>query len=255
MADDLLSFMDTPDMSKMAAGEAQYASRVLSESNTTFEFSPKANPLSAKPKELKSTSSEEAPTRASADQTAGLGSLKHYPQPIFLLSKDFHLIETNMQGMAAIDKHWVSLSSSNQLHFISSENDKLVTQIITELLNTNKEDQYLGSRRFVLRSVDTLFRSFTLNRESKDNSNFILTIHSDLRPTENKVHCLAKAFGLSHSETQVIKMMIAGLKPKEIAFEMGLSLNTVRSHLRTLYAKMQVKDYNDALIHAVRLLA
>ena len=49
-------------------------------------------------------------------------------------------------------------------------------------------------------------------------------------------------------------MMVAGLKPKEIAYEIGISLNTVRSHLRTLYAKMQVRDYNEALTLAVRLL-
>jgi len=65
---------------------------------------------------------------------------------------------------------------------------------------------------------------------------------------------VARAFGLSSSETKIVALMVAGKKPKEIAYDTGLSLNTVRTHLRTLYAKMQVRDYNEALTQAVRLL-
>ena len=72
---------------------------------------------------------------------------------------------------------------------------------------------------------------------------------------KEKINILAQAFSLSISESSILNLMVDGLKPKEIAYEKDISLFTVRSHLRTLYAKMDVRNYNDCLILAVRLLS
>lgn len=175
----------------------------------------------------------------------------HFPQPIFLLKQDLQLIETNQQGKLAINKLWLGLNK-NKLNFNSKQNNIYVKKLIEQLYEGSNE---LMSQRFLLRSIDMIYRPYVLSRESETNDNLLLTIQYDLSNTENKLKSLSQVFSLSSSETNIVKMMIKGMKPKEIAYEAGISLNTVRSHLRTLYAKMQVRNYSEALMQAVRLLA
>jgi len=190
-------------------------------------------------------------------QTERLKPFKHFPQPIFLFQPNLELIESNLQGEKAIEKHWVGLRG-NKLHFNCRKNNAHVNRVIEQLcvdIECESETQNFNhSERFVLRNIDMVYRAYTLSRESRYSDNLILSIQGDITYSERKIKTLARAFGLSSSETRIVNMMVAGKKPKEIAYEAGISLNTVRTHLRTLYAKMQVRDYNEALTQAVRLL-
>ncbi|MBX2848770.1 MAG: helix-turn-helix transcriptional regulator [Acidiferrobacterales bacterium] len=181
-----------------------------------------------------------------------LRCLKHFPQPIFLIKKDMTLVETNEQGKLAIENNWVGLNRNKKLHFNCRDNDNYVHEIVTSL--TRNADS-TPSQRFILRSLDMQHRVSTLALQSTHkNSNLIFSIHDELLPNDRMMQSFSRAFGLSSSESKIVKLMVKGLKPKEIAFELGISLNTVRSHLRTLYAKMQVRSYNDALTQAIKLI-
>ena len=184
-----------------------------------------------------------------------LSAFQHFPIPVFLFNIELELIETNLQGEKALDNHWLGVYA-NKLHFNSRANDLYVNRVIERLRQSQGDnpEETIGSERFVLRNVDNVCRAYTLSRESRYTDNLVLTIQGDITCTDEKIEILARAFGLSKSESRIVKMMVEGMKPKEIAYEAGISLNTVRSHLRTLYAKMQVRDYNDALTEAVRLL-
>ena len=108
--------------------------------------------------------------------------------------------------------------------------------------------------RFVLPCIDGVYRAYTLSKHNSVDAEFILTIQDDVINDERRIAALSRAFSLTPSETNVLSLMVMGNKPKEIAYEAGVSLCTVRSHLRTLYAKMNVRNYNDALKEAIRLL-
>ena len=188
---------------------------------------------------------------------ANNGSRFHYleysPQAVFLLRDDMQLIEVNEQGAQAIERHWVGLQA-NKLHFNCSKTNEFVKGIMSQITQPNPV-----SRSFVLHCIDSVFRTYTLMHnpaayDSQQYREYVLTIQSDLICDDDKINTLAQAFSLSESESRILKLMVGGLKPKEIAYEKGISLCTVRSHLRTLYAKMNVRNYNDALILAVRLL-
>ena len=180
--------------------------------------------------------------------------LKHSPQAAFILRDDMELIEANERGVHAIEMHWIGLAS-NKVHFNCAKTDQYVKGVLSQITHSEP-----ASRSFILPCVDSVYRSYTLMHDpfeydSKDHKEYFLTIQSDLICDNDKINTLAQAFSLSDSESKILKLMVSGLKPKEIAFEKGISLCTVRSHLRTLYAKMNVRNYNDALILAVRLLS
>ena len=190
------------------------------------------------------------------EQASKLSSFRHFPLPIFLITRHLDVIELNIRAHAAVEQGWIA-TRDGKLSFNSSANTELAMRIVEKLFSQSVQGKtgYPHSERFVLRNPDTEYRAYTLSRESHTTDNMILTIQGNLEPDDLKMQTLIEAFGFSRREAKIMEMMIAGMKPKEIAYEAGISLNTVRSHLRTLYAKMQVRDYNHALSQAVRLLA
>jgi len=182
-------------------------------------------------------------------QPDSLDVFKHYPQPIFLIDQNMNLLEQNLKGAQAIDKHWLA-TISGKLHFNSKKNDNHVLKVMESLKSGKRH-----SERFVFPSGDAVYRAYTITKAaSSSNSNFLLCIHDNMVDSKQRMKAVMKAFSLSSSESKVLNSMVNGLKPKQIAYEVGISLYTVRSHLRTLYAKMHVRDYNEALMLAVRLL-
>lgn len=64
---------------------------------------------------------------------------------------------------------------------------------------------------------------------------------------------LARAFGLSSPEAEVLRRLLQGLAPKDIARVLCMSTNTVRAHLRTLYLKVGVRGIPGLIRETVRL--
>jgi LuxR family transcriptional regulator, maltose regulon positive regulatory protein len=63
--------------------------------------------------------------------------------------------------------------------------------------------------------------------------------------------------GLSPGELRVLRYLPTNLSRPEIASELSVSLNTVGTHLRSIYAKLGVQDRSSAVRRAreLRLLA
>ena len=58
---------------------------------------------------------------------------------------------------------------------------------------------------------------------------------------------------LSERELEVLRLMAAGLKHKEIAEELVISMNTVRHHTRNIYGKLGVHRRAQAVAKAKEL--
>ncbi len=64
---------------------------------------------------------------------------------------------------------------------------------------------------------------------------------------------LAQRFALTNREQEVLHHLIAGKARKEIASVMKLSEDTVRSYLRTLYAKLGARSRVEAAMLWLRM--
>jgi DNA-binding NarL/FixJ family response regulator len=56
-----------------------------------------------------------------------------------------------------------------------------------------------------------------------------------------------EAGGLTPKEKEILKALAKGLRYKEIADEMNISIDTVRTHARKIYEKLQVQSRTEAL--------
>ncbi|MEI7627091.1 MAG: response regulator transcription factor [Bacteroidota bacterium] len=63
----------------------------------------------------------------------------------------------------------------------------------------------------------------------------------------SKVTELQDQFSLTTREKEILICLEKGLRYKEIAFNLSISMDTVRSHIRNIYEKLQVQSRTDAL--------
>ena len=62
-----------------------------------------------------------------------------------------------------------------------------------------------------------------------------------------KVHKVSREFGLTHREEEILYCLATGMKRAEIEEKFTLSENTVRTHMRHIYAKLDVHSYEQAV--------
>ena len=86
---------------------------------------------------------------------------------------------------------------------------------------------------------------------------YVLDVLRGISPTPERQPSLAAARELSPGELRVLRYLPTNLSRPEIAGELSVSLNTVNTHLRSIYAKLQVRNRSSAVQRArdLRLLA
>lgn len=62
-----------------------------------------------------------------------------------------------------------------------------------------------------------------------------------------------KALGLTRREIEMLGFLAQGKSNKEIARDLGLSPNTIKTHLANLYEKLRVKNRTQAVMSAAEL--
>lgn len=58
---------------------------------------------------------------------------------------------------------------------------------------------------------------------------------------------------LSAREREIVRAIVAGLRPAEIAVRLGIARKTVETHLDNVYAKLGVHTRHDLIGQALRL--
>ena len=71
----------------------------------------------------------------------------------------------------------------------------------------------------------------------------------DGRPTRNRrdEHLPGHHWGLTHRESEVVALLAAGLRNREIAEALFVSIDTVKSHLASAFRKLGVRNRAEAV--------
>lgn len=75
---------------------------------------------------------------------------------------------------------------------------------------------------------------------------FLINVR-EIRPTmDADMQLIIDHFGISRSEAPILYGLAKAVCPKEISRSLGLSVFTIRSHIRSIYAKLKVKNAAEA---------
>ncbi len=109
----------------------------------------------------------------------------------------------------------------------------------------------------VFRAMQTGARSYLLKDMSTEEiAGTIRAVHqgrTEVPPRiAERLAARAQRQALSPREQEVLQLLVRGRSNKEIGAHLFISEETAKSHLKTLFAKLKVRDRTDAAISAVR---
>lgn len=80
----------------------------------------------------------------------------------------------------------------------------------------------------------------------------VLDLVRHLDPESRSRHAGAARVDLTDRETEVLRCLVQGMSYKRVAQQLDISLDTVRSHVRSVYSKLQVHSVAEAVSRALR---
>ncbi len=108
------------------------------------------------------------------------------------------------------------------------------------LMKTTRLEVYIGILALVFVGVGIWFGTTVINKEQKVSLETVPPINPD-------------QFDISNREYEVLELMATGMTNHEIAKELFISVNTVKTHIGSLYTKLDVGRRTQAVRRAREL--
>lgn len=165
----------------------------------------------------------------------------------FLLSSTCRVLEMNPAAEAAvIEGQFVSVRRG-VLAFACERSNTMLTRAVAAVCDRQEQ-----RRRDFFRGADLEWRAVETIRAPGCDAAFVTFRPST--PLVSGLSRLAEAFGLTPTESSVLSALVQGHAPKEIGRRLSISTATVRTHLRSIFAKLDVHGISGTLRLAVRLV-
>lgn len=168
------------------------------------------------------------------------------PGPRFEIDPDGHVLAANPAGQLLIANRTIGLSGGRLRFGAASSNRRLERAIVLAR-------QY-PRQKLILRRMDGAWRAAELH-SAPNLPTVLLLFSSDEDPQPQAFAALAEAFELTRGEARVLQALCMGACPKEIAQQLDVSEHTVRSHLRAIYAKLNVRGLANTIRLAIQLVS
>jgi len=183
--------------------------------------------------------------------TGGLQLVGSFPdcrnvqQEVSQLRPDVVLMDIDMPGISGIQATAIvkAISPATQVMMLTVFDEE--ERIFDAIRN--------GASGYLLKSIspsEIISAIFDVNRGgSPMTANVARKV---LRYFQHKPGAEQPDYGLSPREFDIIKGLMKGFSYKLIADELDISIDTVRSHIRHIYDKLQVNSKTEAILKAVR---
>lgn len=167
--------------------------------------------------------------------------------PGFVLDSNGRFLCANIEGRALIADERLKLLSTQDIRLGDAQSDDELLRGVRRAAEPAHGVQY-----FIARLRDGDHRPAQVRRTGS--GSVVLSFRPEFALTSDGMESLARQFGLTHAESQVLEGLCRGRCPKQIAKTETSSEHTIRAHLRSIYAKLGTRNLTTAALMAVQLL-
>ncbi|NRG17787.1 helix-turn-helix transcriptional regulator [Rhizobiales bacterium] len=173
-----------------------------------------------------------------------------YERAAFVVDSEARLIEANEHAGRLLECGADVRLRGSFIEFAEKNRQHSFSDTLTEL-----HDRSTGSRReFIIERPSTGRRPIHVEIQKISGVDHFLIIAVDLNDTSiGPMARLRQVFDLTSREADIARLMATPLTEAEIALSLGISTNTLRSHRKTIYAKLNVANRVDLTLLLHRL--
>lgn len=160
------------------------------------------------------------------------------------LKPDIVLMDVRMPGMNGVEATALIKKIDPSI--------KVIIQTVVEDEETIFSSLRAGAEGYILKS--TLGDKIIQSIRDVYNGGAVITPSIALRVTKyfNSSSVIREENNLSDREKEVLKLLTDGMSYKMVATTLGISYNTVNSHIRKIYQKLSVNSISEAVSFALK---
>ena len=168
---------------------------------------------------------------------------------VVLLDVKGKVLDSNAVGRAVLANGNGLMVRNDRLAFADGEIDRRFDR----LLKANGDASVVAAKikRPGAVSCRVLVTPVTLDGQAHT-AGFLALIYAPAERREITSEVLLEIYGLTRAQADVARQLYAGLSVEETAARLGLSLNTVRTHLKQIFSKCEVQSQAE-LMHTLAL--
>jgi DNA-binding CsgD family transcriptional regulator len=170
------------------------------------------------------------------------------PLPVLLIGAGGMLLEASRSGRQLLERGAAVSLRNSTICFFDARSQETFLRALTSVISRRT----LNSK-IIVRGTDGTWRRVDLVGCGPNGREQAFMRFATEPLSAFDIEAVMQAFGLSGAESEVLRRLVEGLAPKEIADTLSTSPNAVRSHLRLLYLKMNVRGIAGLIRHTVRL--
>ena len=164
---------------------------------------------------------------------------------VVLLDVKGRVLDSNAVGRAVLANGNGLMVRNDRLAFADGEIDRRFDR----LLKANGDARVVAAKieRPGAVSCRVLVTPVTLDGQSHT-AGFLALIYAPAERRDITSEVLLEIYGLTRAQADVARQLYAGLSVEETAARLGLSLNTVRTHLKQIFSKCEVQSQAELML-------
>lgn len=188
--------------------------------------------------------------------SASMALIENLPVSVVLLNRDLEVLHTNLFAGHYLTSQETLTVRDGHLACKDPDNTRLIARAVQRACDAETDEA--GA------VVSSLYDPKSLNRvilkivaineywlsatDAGPNEQVVAVMIEFGQISDIGAQGLINTFELSPAEFDILKKLASGLVPKQIAYERGSELWTVRTHIRNIKAKMDCRTDNELII-------
>lgn len=183
-----------------------------------------------------------------------------------VVTRDLRIADISPAVIAMLHPYCGPLEAGQRLHFLEPENTSRFRALMNEAGSGKAAGERLSLLRLVTPEGDEVVFGYLVAEEQMPKAmrrrfglsmplpqNAVVFIAPDREAASDETRVYRETFGLTPAEARLAGCLKDGLSLKEAAEKLGLSVNTVRNQVKSIFEKLGVNRQSDLIRHLTEL--